>query len=151
MKFQLSHSGMSLRERLEARTEPEPNTGCWLWIGYTNQGYGRLNDRKKVVSAHRVAYELEFGKVPDGLVIDHLCRMRCCVNPAHLRVVTNAENTLCGAGLPALNKRKTHCLRGHAFTAENTYCRGPRRQCRRCIYERCRSRRLASRRSSVSA
>src|SRR5438876_4990312 len=69
---------------------PEPNTGCWLWTGYRQRdGYGtfRLDPTRKV-KAHRFSYERDFGRVPDGLQLDHTCRTRCCVNPRHLRLVT---------------------------------------------------------------
>jgi hypothetical protein len=67
---------------------------CWLWTGYLNhQGYGTLWDGEMVAGAHRVAYRLEVGAIPEDLVLDHLCRVRNCVNPAHLEPVTSAENT----------------------------------------------------------
>jgi len=112
--------------------EVDPALGpCWLWTGaVAADGYACfLRD----VKAHRFAWELRHGPIPDGLVIDHLCRVRHCVNPAHLQPVTNAENILRGEGPPAVNARKTHCPRGHAFTESNTY-RYPdgRRECSTC-------------------
>lgn len=73
-----------------SRSTPEPNSGCWLWDGIlTPKGYGRSSDgrARRSLQAHRHAWELCFGKIPHGLVIDHLCRVRCCVNPSHLEAV----------------------------------------------------------------
>ena len=120
-------------EWLMARIAPEPNSGCWLWLGTCcREGYGRIEvdrygDRKRVL-AHRVMYEFHRGPIPPGLQIDHLCRVTCCVNPDHLEPVTPAENRI--RALPA---RGRECRRGHAFTPENTYFRRDgRRRCRIC-------------------
>ncbi len=67
---------------------PEPNSGCWFWLGALSRGYGSLKNAR----AHRVAYEMTIGPIPEGLVIDHLCRVTSCVNPDHLEAVTQAEN-----------------------------------------------------------
>lgn len=110
---------------------------CWLFAGYKNTiGYGQIFtyfDRKPSYQyAHRVAYETFTGPIPDGLVIDHLCSVRCCINPDHLEPVTARVNTLRGEGV-GVNKRKTHCPEGHEYTLENTqqYGKGWRR-CRQC-------------------
>jgi hypothetical protein len=97
--------------------------GCWLWTGATTRGYGYLrgNMTTKNIYAHRLSYELHIGTIPDGLVLDHLCRNTLCVNPEHLEPVTNKENILRGMTLIAQNKRKTHCLYGHQFSDDNTY------------------------------
>lgn len=73
---------------------PEPNTGCWLWLGAVNEHqYGvRCLPAGKKTKAHRISYEMAKGPIPDGLVIDHLCRMKCCVNPDHLEAVTQSIN-----------------------------------------------------------
>lgn len=106
------------------RIIPEPNSGCWLWLGgISERGYGRVAHNGKQYSAHRVSYEATFGAVPDGLVIDHLCRVHGCVNPHHLEVVTQRENIFRGRSPLATairNKiifghaRKPDCSRGHA-------------------------------------
>lgn len=112
---------------------PEPNTGCWLWLGYVDRaGYGQVRDGRVARSAHVVVYERIVGR-HDSEDLDHRCRVRCCVNPAHLEPVTHRENMRRGSGFAGINARKTHCLRGHAFTPENTRSRdNGNRSCRAC-------------------
>lgn len=94
---------------------------CWLWKGTISpNGYGVLNFKGKNYQAHRVVYSKLVTDIPPELRIDHLCRVRHCVNPKHLQVVSNRENVLRGVGPTAHNARKSHCENGHAFTPQNT-------------------------------
>ncbi len=125
--------------RLMRRTQVDDD-GCWRWTGGTfGTGYGqigigsRTDNSARQVSVHRVVYEHYFGKIPDNLTIDHLCRNKLCVNPHHLEVVTLKENVLRGEGSPAQNARKTRCVHGHDFTEDNTYITSDHtRQCKSC-------------------
>ena len=108
---------------------------CWLWRASTNNtGYGMFWDerRNRANSAHRYTWETFNGPVPDDLQVDHLCRVRSCVNPNHMELVTSQENTFRGEGRAGVNARKTHCLRGHEFTTENTWTQKRGRRCREC-------------------
>lgn len=109
--------------------------GCWFWIGARRSyGYGGFWNGHRQVQAHRWAYEDSIGPIPTGLTLDHLCKNRRCVNPAHLEPVTNRENILRGDSPSAQNARKTHCIYGHELTVENVYLEPPdgRRKCRIC-------------------
>lgn len=90
--------------RFEAKFVPEPNSGCWLWIAALHEraGYGAFRYKGQARLAHRVSYEHFRGIIPAGLVLDHLCRTRCCVNPEHLEAVTLLENIR--RGVPATGK-----------------------------------------------
>ena len=91
--------------------------GCWLWLGHVSiKGYGRFRVGKSTPMAHRAAYELYVGKIPDGMVIDHLCRERSCVNPYHLEPVLPEENTRRG------NLTHRICEHGVGYTKCNDGC-----------------------------
>lgn len=112
--------------------------GCWLWTGATqSRGYGSFGiGAGRTALAHRVSFELHRGPIPAGLTIDHLCRVRRCVRPSHLEAVSMRVNLRRGFGIPAMNARKTHCLRGHPLSGTNLITRrGGRRQCRTCQRE----------------
>lgn len=88
---------LSLPANLEVRIELIPFTDCWIWTGRENRnGYGRLRVSSKEMMAHRLVYEALIGPIPSGLILDHTCRCRYCVNPHHLEPVTVQVNTLRG-------------------------------------------------------
>lgn len=114
--------------------------GCWHWrASLLASGYGTVHAFGATRRAHRVAYELFVGPIPDGLHLDHLCRNKGCVNPDHREPVTSRENTLRGDTIAAANAAKTHCADGHPFDARNTRIRKDRpgnRECVACERER---------------
>jgi hypothetical protein len=128
----------TLRERLLSKAVINWETGCWEWTAcLSTSGYGRINANGRVENAHRVAYELIESPIPVGLFLDHLCRNRACINPAHLEPVTNRENILRSPiNQFSLKAAQTHCGTGHEFTVENTRVRANgTRACRACERE----------------
>lgn len=110
---------MAIAPRFWARVDRSGGPhACWPWTGALHSsGYGVLwggrDDARRWLRAHRVAYELLVGPIPDGMQLDHLCRNRRCVNPAHLEPVTLVENVMRGVGVGPTNAAKTHCPRRH--------------------------------------
>ncbi len=131
-------------ERFTAKVEIDSETGCWTWTGSRSHGYGQVWAGRRSRAghpqpdrAHRVSYRLLVGDIPSGLTLDHLCRNRACVNPAHLEPVTNRENVLRGAGTSAQNARKDTCHKGHPFDEANTtYLLRGGRLCKACARHR---------------
>ena len=126
------------------------STHCWTWqFSINRHGYALIKVKNsdgtyQTKLAHRVFYERHLESIPSGLTIDHLCRNRECVNPAHMEPVSVRENVLRGEGITAQNARKTHCLNGHSYDEANTYVsKGGGRQCRACTATRARKRRAA--------
>ena len=109
---------------------------CWYWTAYkTKKGYGTFCVNYKILRAHRFSYLIHKGEIPEGFVLDHLCRNTSCVNPQHLEVVTHKENVQRGI---SFNGSKTHCPQGHEYTEENTLKRQDHpnyRDCRTCNRE----------------
>lgn len=108
-----------LLERLNERVRVD-EAGCWVWTGALDScGYGQISVDGRKRSTHRASYEARVGPIPLDLQIDHLCRNRACMNPAHLEPVTPRENGLRGMSPAAVNARRTHCANGHEFAGEN--------------------------------
>lgn len=130
-----------LRQRLEAGTRRN-DSGCWIWQRtHDRDGYGVIKvNRRTLQFVHRVSYELHTGPIPDGLQLDHLCRVRDCLNPSHLEPVTSLTNTMRSPIAPAaINSRKTRCNNGHPLAGVNLYTAPDNsRQCRTCHRERVR-------------
>lgn len=138
-------------ERFMSFVYHEPNTGCWLHAGsptgYKPRQYPGFQLNGEYKRAHRVSYEHFKGEIPNGLVVDHLCRQTFCVNPDHLEAVTHKENVRRGFIValrhlwidqpPNANSLKTHCPKGHEYSGDNLWVNNSgRRECRVCMNAR---------------
>jgi len=137
-----------LAAKLLANSEPT-ETGCLRWRGsHNSKGYGDIYNAGKYLRAHRVAYEVWIGPIPDGLEVDHVyakgCRYRDCIEPSHLEAVTHTENI-------RRKPRPSHCPEGHEYTTENTILRrrnnrpGTEKSCRTCRNRKLREQRARKR------
>jgi len=142
----------SVTDRFLSHVEMVPWSGCWIWMGSTNGNrqhpeynygkFGQLTDGiMQTVYAHRASYEMFRGKIQPGLQLDHVCRVRLCVNPMHLEPVIRLENVARGAS-GDFQASKTHCPQGHPYDTTNTLLisrldgKSVSRMCRECSRER---------------
>jgi hypothetical protein len=122
---------LTIDERFDAKWV-DSLVDCHLWIAAQSLGgYGNFRDGDKSIRAHRWAWERRNGWIPEGLVLDHICCVRHCVNPDHLELVTQKENLRRGVNW---NRIKTHCTKGHEYSEKNTSWvkGGTQRRCKSC-------------------
>lgn len=132
---------MSLTPQEQVRFDSKidhTNGECWLWIGPLDKdGYGSFYLRRRNRRAHRVAWFAMNGPIPEGMVVNHVCGRRNCVNPRHMNVVTPRENTLRDSrSIPYINSQKRTCTKGHPFDKVVTYSSRAQRICSICERER---------------
>ena len=128
----------TLKQRFVRHVDKQAD--CWIWMSTRiKDGYGLFKIAGQNQLAHRLAYEWEYGSIPEGLELDHTCRTPACVRTDHLEAVTHLENIRRGRNHM---REKTHCLQGHSYSEENTYLdkKRPHRTCRTCS---CARKRLA--------
>lgn len=128
----------AIQERFWAKVARGCEEECWDWkAAVTKGGYGTVWIGGSVMRAPRISYYLAYGTIDENKAIDHLCRNRRCVNPAHLELVSHRENVLRGNSPLALKARQTHCKRGHRLIGSNIYRpptgAGNSRRCLACL------------------
>lgn len=121
-------------ESFEEKISPEPNSGCWLWTGFEyGNGYGGVKRRPRVILAHRYAWELFVGEIPDSMNVLHRCDTPKCVNPQHLFLGTHLDNMRdCSLKKRTRSQKKTHCEAGHLLSVENLLNNPKIRICKAC-------------------
>ncbi len=119
-----------LLSRILSKSSGPDERGCWPWTACRSDGYGQMSMKNRQVRAHRVAYQLFVGPIADGLHLDHLCRNKSCINPAHLEPVTAKENYR--RAFPYI-VRQTHCIRGHEQSGDNVRVYNGKLACGACI------------------
>ena len=135
--------------RFDKHVKRRGSAKCWIWRGSVAGRYGLFFLNGRQMMAHRASYLLFIGPIPEGLQLGHICRKKRCVNPHHLKLETTRDSLLRGKTIAARNASKTHCLRGHAFTEENTYRNGQGgRMCRTCALLRAHRKYVRSRKAS---
>lgn len=134
-----------LPDRLRVRTVVDPDSGCWEWTGKaTKKGYGMVKRERSRshVMVYRLTYEMFVAAIPDGYVIDHLCRNPRCLRPDHLEAVTQADNVHRGRSHVNIQALRTHCPQGHPLHGDNLYVQMRRgiahRSCLTCRRNRAR-------------
>ena len=127
-----------LFSKIKKHVSMESDSGCWIWKGsLTYGGYAHLTWNGTLWVGHRLIYEIFKGPIPPGLELDHLCRVRRCVNPDHVEPVTHKVNVLRGLGVTAEAAQATHCPSGHSYDETNTlWSKDKRRYCRQCLRAR---------------
>lgn len=127
----MPRSTKPIRDRLTKSMVIDQN-GCWVWQLKKHNGYGKVTYLGRTHRAHRLMWQCDRGEIADGLVLNHKCRNRACINPDHLEPITNKENILAGICAAAINAKKTHCSRGHILAGRNVFYIGSRRGCAIC-------------------
>lgn len=120
--------------RIMSHLSIDSSTSCWIFTGTRDRnGYGSIRCGPRMKLAHRVAYVVHKGEIPEGMQIDHLCRHRACCNPDHLEAVTRHENWRRSRAVTRLNQLATHCKQGHALSGTNLLrTTSGHRKCRIC-------------------
>jgi hypothetical protein len=132
LRYVRGHFQVRTQERYCIEDHGYEGGPCWIWQRHINdQGYGVVGRRGR---AHRLMYEEMVGPIPEGLELDHLCRVRACVNPAHLEPVTGAENVRRGNSPSVVTARALRCQRGHDLSSVEAWYVSPsgHRSCKEC-------------------